>query len=218
MSPDFPQGDAASQLEFIEHKILPLDVVPEWGCEEVENASLMREALGIMEFRDAAVLIGLIRRATGLNVLLTVRAEAMRSHAGQVSFPGGRVDDSDASVVHAALRELQEETGIPEMLVRPMGVLPPMATISGYQVVPVVAEIESDHRIEMNPREVSAVFEAPLGWLLDTANLEYRDIGMGTHSRKIPQYIIHADYAPYPIWGATAMMLQNLRAHLEKNT
>ncbi len=218
MSPDFPVGDAAAQLALIEQRILPLDVVPEWGCDEVENAQFLREAMGITEFRDAAVLIGLVRREKGLTVLLTVRAEDLRSHAGQVSFPGGRVDEGDASVVHAALRELTEETGIEDMHVRPIGVLPPLATISGYQVVPVVAEIDSTHAITLNPTEVAEIFEAPLAWLLDSANLEYRDIGMGAMSRRVPQYLVDADHAPHLIWGATAMMLQSLRSLLETRT
>lgn len=218
MWPDFPAGDASAQLALIEQRILPLDVVPEWVCEEVENAAFLRDAMGITEFRDAAVLIGLVRRDTGLNVLLTVRAEEMRSHAGQVSFPGGRVDDGDASVVHAALRELAEETGIKREHARPMGVLPPLATVSCYQVVPVVAELAPDHHVILNPREVSEVFEAPLEWLLDLANLEYREMGAGEHARRIPHYVVHADHAPHKIWGATATMLQSLRAHLENGT
>ena len=215
MRADFPAGDVDAQLAFIEQRILPLDVVPEWACGEVENAAFLRDAMGITEFRDAAVLIGLVRRETALNVLLTVRAEDMRSHAGQVSFPGGRVDDGDLSVVHAALRELSEETGIERAGVRPFGVLPPLATVSGYQVVPVVAEITSDYQVTLNPREVAEVFEAPLEWLLDSSNLEYFEFGAGGQVRQIPQYLVHADHAPHRIWGATAMMLQSLRAHLE---
>lgn len=218
MSPEFPVGNASAQLAFIEKHILPLDVVPEWVCEEVENAAFLRDAMGISEFRDAAVLIGLVPRDGILNVLLTVRAEEMRSHAGQVSFPGGRVDDSDASVVHAALRELTEETGIANGCVRPFGVLPPVATISGYQVVPVVAEIAPDYEMKINPREVSEAFEVSLEWLLDLANLEYLEIGTGAMTRRIPQYIVHADHAPHQIWGSTAVMLQSLRAHLETET
>lgn len=218
MSPEFPVGNASAQLSFIEKHILPLDVVPEWICEEVENAAFLRDAMGISEFRDAAVLIGLVPRDGVLNVLLTVRAEEMRSHAGQVSFPGGRVDDSDASVVHAALRELTEETGISNDCVRPFGVLPPVATISGYQVVPVVAEIAPDYEMKINPREVSEAFEVSLEWLLDLGNLEYLEIGTGALTRRIPQYIVHADHAPHQIWGSTAVMLQSLRAHLETET
>jgi len=153
--------------------------------------------------RPAAVLVPLVNRAEGVHVLLTERAADLPDHAGQISFPGGRVAPADASIASAALREADEEIGLPPSQVSVLGHLPEYETVTGYRVTPVVGWIEPPLTLNPSPREVAAVFEVPLAFLLDQAN-HYRHYRMmGTQRR---------DYWAIPygeryIWGATAAML-----------
>lgn len=160
---------------------------------------------------DAAVLVGLVARAEGVQVLLTRRTDRLRTHAGQVSFPGGRIDASDASVVAAALRELHEEVGIPAEQVLPVGLLDPLVTITGFRVVPVVAWIDPAHAATPDPREVDEVFEVALGFLLDPAQLGTQAIDYRGRTREVLEF----RHPSRRIWGASASMLLNLRRRLE---
>lgn len=159
---------------------------------------------------DAAVLVGLVLRAKGPQVLLTRRTDSLRNHAGQVSFPGGRVENSDHDAIAAALRETHEEVGIARRQVSPLGFLDPLATITGFRVLPVVALIASDYVARPDPAEVADVFEVPLAFLLDPANL-------ATHvldHRGKPRHVLEFRYPAQRIWGATASILLNLRERL----
>lgn len=170
----------------------------------------LRELDGLLpagaRLRQAAVLVPLIERARGLQVLLTRRTEALRLHAGQVSFPGGRIEPDDRDPVSAALREASEEVGLGPDLSRPQGYLDPFATITGFHVYPVVARVDDAFHARPDPGEVAEAFEVPLSHFLDPANHEQHSI---VHEGRVRQF--HAmPYQGYFIWGATAGIIMSL--------
>lgn len=182
----------------------PNDVVMPPGAERWPD--FMRERIA-HALRPAGVLIPVMQRAAGLSVLLTQRSAALKHHAGQISFPGGRMEDHDRDVVAAALRETREEVGIPQDAVDVVGYLPPMPTVTGYAVTPVVGLVMNDVTLKIDTTEVEYAFEVPLAFLLDSRNeraLERRYMG-----RRIPTVEFH--YEGERIWGATAHMLVELR-------
>jgi len=156
--------------------------------------------------RPAAVLIPLWVRPQGLQLILTKRASHLKHHPGQIAFPGGKVDATDADACAAALREAHEEIGLPPALVHVLGMLPPHETVTGFSVSPVLGLIRDDFLPKAQPEEVDEVFAVPLLHILEPANyaIEGR-IWMG-HVR---QYYT-VPYGPYYIWGATARILRGL--------
>jgi len=164
--------------------------------------------------RPATVLVGLVERGDALQVLLTRRHEQLRHHAGQISFPGGRIEAGDAGPVAAALREAHEEVGLAPALVEPLGFLDPFVTITGFHVMPVVARIRAGFVPTPDPGEVDEVFEAPLDFLLDPASERNFEAEFAGRVRRI----VEMQYGAYRIWGATAAMLVNLRRRLEEAT
>lgn len=162
--------------------------------------------------RPAAVLIALIERADGPRVLFTRRTEALRLHAGQVSFPGGRIEADDADPVAAALREAEEEVGLTAALSKPLGYLDPFVTITGFHVYPVVATVSGGYVPRLDPSEVAEAFEVPLSYLLDPANVHELDVDWQGRRRRLLEY----RYQTHRIWGATAAMLVNFRHRLEQ--
>ena len=180
----------------------PLDVVippPRWP-----------RALQDMLTRDlaaAAVLIPIIRRQESLSVLLTERSPDLKHHAGQISFPGGRMDPDDADICATALRETQEEVGIDPADVEIVGYLAPNPTVTGYAVTPVVALVELRRELIIDPVEVKSAFEVPLPFLLDEDNQEYAE----REFEGVMVPIAEFNYGQYRIWGATAGMLIELR-------
>jgi 8-oxo-dGTP pyrophosphatase MutT (NUDIX family) len=159
----------------------------------------------------AAVLVPLVQRATGMTVLLTQRASTLKDHAGQISFPGGRIEPEDADAWHAALREAYEEIGLSSELVEFAGYLPDHVVISGFRVTPVVGFVKPEYQLRIAAAEVHDVFEVPLDFILDSANHTSRQ-------RKIGELTIDIHDIPYGgrnIWGATAGMLMTLRQRLQ---
>lgn len=155
---------------------------------------------------DAAVLVPVVNRADGLRLLFTQRTPHLDDHAGQISFPGGRVEAVDASREETALRETEEETGLPRGAVTLLGRLPDYAIPSGFRITPVVGWVEPPFTLKPDPFEVAEVFEAPLPHFLDAANYqrrEYRFRGRHRHYMAVP-------YEGRYIWGATAGMLYAL--------
>ncbi len=197
------------RLAAVTRRLHPLDSYPRG---EGANAADLRRVLGIDVFRDAAVLVGLVPRDTGLQVLLTLRTADLRQHAGQVSFPGGGCEPDDADAAATALRETQEETGIDRALVTPLGTLDPLATVSAFRVVPVVARIDAGYIAHPDPHEVADVFEVPFDWLMQPGNLTRIEVAMGDSVRHVPEFIRDDAITPHRIWGVTAMILDNLRA------
>ncbi|MEO8741244.1 MAG: CoA pyrophosphatase [Casimicrobiaceae bacterium] len=151
----------------------------------------------------AAVLVPLVNRANGLTVLLTQRSAELPDHAGQICFPGGRVELEDADVGIAALRETEEEVGLPRARVTLLGRLADYETVTGYRVTPVVGWVEPPFSVTPDPVEVADVFEVPLAFLLDPANVQKQFRMIGECRRDF--YAI--PYGERYIWGATAAML-----------
>jgi 8-oxo-dGTP pyrophosphatase MutT (NUDIX family) len=157
----------------------------------------------------AAVLIAITDRAEP-GVILTQRPETMRRHAGQAAFPGGRVDASDTDVIAAALREAEEEIGLPRDIPEIIGTVDRYHTITGYTVTPVLAVIPPNLPLVANPDEVSHIFEVPLTFLLDPANHAQQSLDWKGNRRQF----IEMHWQGQRIWGATAAMIVNLSRRL----
>jgi 8-oxo-dGTP pyrophosphatase MutT (NUDIX family) len=160
---------------------------------------------GVKATRPAAVLVPIIDRNEP-TVLLTLRTAELASHAGQVAFPGGKIDPADESPVAAALREAREETGLTPTLIEPIGYLDLYLTFSGFRILPTVARVKPGFTLAPNPQEVTETFEVPLKFVMTPAN----------HQRKTRDWNGFArDYYAIPyqnryIWGITAGILRNL--------
>lgn len=187
----------------------PFDVVLPAGSERWPE--LVRERVA-RTLRPAGVLVPVIERLDGLSVLLTQRSAELKHHAGQVSFPGGRMEAHDADVVQAALRETHEEVGIPPQAIAVVGYLPPMPTVTGYAVTAVVGLVSDDISLQIDRTEVEYAFEVPLAFLLDARN--ERALEREYRGRRIPTVEFH--YGGERIWGATAHILVELRKILIK--
>lgn len=169
------------------------------------NHAQLTELLGTGPRRPAAVLMA-VRDVPEPRVVFTLRRDGLAHHSGQVSFPGGGAEPRDASVIATALRESHEEVALDPARVQPLGYLDCLETVSGFCVTPVVALLAGDARLHAQPDEVAKVFEVPLAFLLDPANLRQREFRLHGFRRMVYEY---ADVEPR-IWGATALMLVNL--------
>jgi len=158
----------------------------------------------------ASVLIPLISHPQGLTVLFTQRTTHLRSHSGQVSFPGGRAEPGDASAEFTALRETEEEIGLRPSAVEVLGRLPDYRTRTGYRVTPVVGLLTPPVAFRPDPNEVAEIFEVPLLFLLDERNRQRRTREF--QGQQVGYYVF--EYGEKVIWGATAGMLVNLHKML----
>jgi 8-oxo-dGTP pyrophosphatase MutT (NUDIX family) len=159
----------------------------------------------------AAVLVPLVEREQGWTVLLTQRAATLKDHAGQISFPGGRIDPQDADPWRAALREAYEEIGLSDSFVEFAGYLPDHWVGTGFRVTPAVAFVNPMFELRIATAEVHDVFEVPLDFILDAANHKSRQLQMGDFT--VDVYDI--PYGERIIWGATAGMLMTFRRMLQ---
>lgn len=162
------------------------------------------------EIKEAAVLVAIVDRPSP-GVILTLRPETMRKHPGQVSFPGGRIDPEDSGPVAAALREAEEEIGLPPTAVEIVGVADRYRTITGFEVTPVVGIVPPDLELSPHPGEVEAVFEVPLDHLLDPAQQIAKTVQFRGRERSYYEIM----WQERRIWGATAAMIVNLSRRLE---
>lgn len=158
----------------------------------------------------AAVLFPIVLRDTGASVLLTQRTAHLRDHAGQISFPGGRVEKVDLSPTHTALRETEEEIGLARKHIEVIGFLPEYRTGTGFRVVPVVALVHPPFEISPDAFEVADVFEVPLEFLLNPENHKRHSL----HYRGALRHFFAMPYGDYFIWGATAGMIRSLTERL----
>ncbi|HUF87339.1 MAG TPA: CoA pyrophosphatase [Thermohalobaculum sp.] len=160
--------------------------------------------------RPAAVLCGLVGRDAGLGVVLTRRTRHLARHAGQIAFPGGRVDRADPTLLAAALREAEEEVGLGPHQVKIIGTLDQYLTSTGFRVTPFVGAIDPDWRAVPDANEVEEVFEVPLDFLMDPANRHRHK-----HDRQgTTRYYYAMPWGRHYIWGATAGMLKGLSDRL----
>ncbi len=165
----------------------------------------MWERAGVSATKLAAVLVPVVDRPDP-GVILTVRTSELPSHAGQIAFPGGKIDNADAGPLAAALREAQEEIGLPARLIEPIGYLDVYLTFSGFRILPVVARVEPDYKLMLNAGEVADAFEVPLAFLMGPEN----------HQRHTRDWKgIRREYYAMPyqeryIWGVTAGILRNM--------
>lgn len=178
---------------------------PGWNHPQMEGLAAAEPV------REAAVLVPLID-APQPCLVLTQRNARLRQHAGQVAFPGGAVEPQDADIVATALRETEEEIGLPPDAVTPLGFLDCFETVSGFCITPVVAKVAASRPPwQPDPDEVASVFEVPLDFLFDPANLRRYTIDYRGRPRPMLEFI----YDGYRIWGATAGMISNLMTRME---
>jgi 8-oxo-dGTP pyrophosphatase MutT (NUDIX family) len=181
------------------------DPLAEGARGDLDLDPALWERAQVQATKPAAVLVPIIDRSEP-TVLLTLRTEALASHAGQVAFPGGKIDPQDESPVAAALREAKEEIGLAPTVIEPIGYLDLYLTFSGFRIVPTVARVKPDFTLTLNPWEVTETFEVPLNFLMTPAN----------HQRKSRDWKgIAREYYAMPfenryIWGITAGILHNL--------
>ena len=157
--------------------------------------------------KPAGVLIPVIERETGLTVLLTQRSAELKHHAGQISFPGGRMEPHDDDIEATALRETHEEVGIPPEDVAVIGYLDPMPTVTGYAVTAVIGVLADPNALSVDRTEVEFAFEVPLAFLFDKRNARAAEREFRGHT--VP--IVEFRFEGHRIWGATAHMLLDLR-------
>ena len=204
MSPAWP-------LPTLRDALHPLHAAP---AQAPWNHDELSDLLGDVVAVEAAVLVGLVPRENGPRVLLTRRTDSLRHHAGQVSFPGGRIEAADRDVVAAALREAEEEIGLDAGLAVPLGFLDPLITITGFRVLPVVARIDPGFVPTPDPGEVAEVFEVDLDFLMHPDNLERIAMDYRGRVRHVLQFRPPPQAPEQRIWGVTASILFNLRERI----
>lgn len=188
----------------------PTDVIELAGSRTWPES--LREQLNTT-LTPAGVLIPVFERSTnGPTVMLTQRSAELKHHAGQVSFPGGRMEPEDSNIAHTALRETHEEVGIHGDFVTVVGYLPPMPTVTGYAVTPVVGLVDTSAQTRVDKTEVEFAFEVPLSFLLDPVNS--LTVERNLHGQSIP--MVEFRYDGHRIWGATAMMIVEFIKVLKK--
>jgi 8-oxo-dGTP pyrophosphatase MutT (NUDIX family) len=184
-----------------------LKVAPEFSLRSDDDLNQNARMIPANEKpKQAAVLVPIVVRPDGLSILLTERTKHLSKHAGQISFPGGRIDDDDLSPTHAALREAWEEIGLRSEFIRPIGFLDGYRTITNYHVVPVVGLVRDGFQLQLQVEEVASAFEVPLEFLMSDANHERHTRPVNGQQRNFFAMPFGERY----IWGATAGMLRNM--------
>jgi 8-oxo-dGTP pyrophosphatase MutT (NUDIX family) len=179
-------------------------IIPRHGDHDLDP-SVVEAIAAVRPIRPAAVLVPIVERAEP-TILLTQRTAHLKDHAGQISFPGGKIDPGDKSPAAAALREAEEEIALERRFVQPIGYLDIHMTTRGYRIVPTLARVAPDFRLRLNPDEVDDAFEVPLAFLMAPENhkLDSRDWNGLTRT------FYAMPFGERYIWGATAGILRNL--------
>jgi 8-oxo-dGTP pyrophosphatase MutT (NUDIX family) len=194
-------------------KVLTLDVPPaltdhsiaEFPRGDLDLDQTLWDEAGVKATRPAAVLVGVVDHPEP-SVLLTMRTSDLPNHAGQIAFPGGKIDPGDATPLAAAIREADEEIGLDAALIEPIGYLDLYLTFTGFRVLPVVARVIPSYELRINASEVVDAFEVPLAFVMDKAN----------HARKsrdwkgVTRHYYEMPFGERYIWGVTAGILRNL--------
>jgi 8-oxo-dGTP pyrophosphatase MutT (NUDIX family) len=178
-------------------------IIPERGDHDIDP--VMRAIAEVRPVRPAAVLVPVVDRAEP-TVLLTQRATHLPDHAGQISFPGGKIDPGDVSPMAAALREAEEEIGLKSRFIDPIGYLDLYMTTLGYRIVPTLARIAPDFGLDLNRAEVDDTFEVPLAFLMAEENHKLQS----REWRGMTRTVYAMPYGERHIWGVTAGILRNL--------
>ena len=160
--------------------------------------------------RAAAVLIGFVERKEGLSVILTKRAAHLKHHPGQISFPGGKYEPQDTHLVNTAIRETEEEIGIPTSHISVFGQLPKLPTISQFNVTPFLAFVSPDYMTRIDPNEVAEVFEVPASHILNPDKLFSEKFKL----RKASHRVFAIPYQQHFIWGMTAQIIESMQKHI----
>ena len=204
---DFIAGEAGLPAERLDSDWLRARLAnpPPWTVEDDDERHWRQLGSPV---KQAAVLIAMVQRESGLSILFTQRNPDLTDHPGQISFPGGRVEQSDASPIETALRETEEEIGLSRTHVEIIGELPEYRTGTGYCVTPVVGLVTPPFNLQADAREVAEVFEVPLAFLMDGANHQRHTVKLPGQTARRTFYSM--PYRHYFIWGATAAMLRNL--------
>ena len=181
---------------------------PDYGDHSL-NPDL-RDVIVNQGLREAAVLIPVVDRRDGASVILTKRTEKLRSHSGQIAFPGGRLDATDPTPEYAALRETEEEIGLSPSFVEVVGRMPDYVSGSGFRIAPILSVVRPDFRLRINPDEVDDAFEVPLSFLMDPAN---HNRGSRIWEEK-ERYYYTMPFGERHIWGVTAGIIRTLYERL----
>jgi len=185
------------------------NITPQRGDHDADP--VMQKVAEVRPIRPAAVLVPVVDHPEP-TVLLTQRSAHLPDHPGQVSFPGGKIDQSDAHPLDSALREAEEEIGLERGHVEPLGYLDLYMTTLGYRIVPVIARVKPGFALTLNTSEVDATFEVPLAFLMDQANVQ-------RHSRDwqgMTRHYYAITFGERYIWGVTAGILRNLHDRIYK--
>lgn len=203
-----PLAPATIQLDFICSAFCR---VVHWQVEPVFTDSFHIETQDLTNTIEAAVFFPLVQRADGLYVLFTRRASHLYDHAGQISFPGGRIEPGDRDAVAAALRETQEEIGVDPKFIRLIGAQPSFLTSTRFTMKPIIGVLQPGFSICPDSTEVAEVFEVPLSFLMDPSHhhLHLANLPGGGH-----RYYFSMPWGPYFIWGATAALVRNFYHYL----
>jgi 8-oxo-dGTP pyrophosphatase MutT (NUDIX family) len=198
-----PLSPATLELDFI---CAAFNSPVDWHVEPVFSASFSSNFLDCNDIVRAAVFVPLVQRPSGLSVIFTRRSPQLYDHAGQISFPGGRIEPSDRDAIAAALRETQEEIGVAPQFVQLIGTQPGFLTSTRFTMQPVIGLVRPGFTITPAPDEVAEVFEVPLSVLMDPARhrLHQAQLAGGGH-----RFYFSITWHSYFIWGATAALIRN---------